>query len=1209
MSSPLSLKPPSPEPVSHILIPASFGGTNGFQWFNDVWCYDPPLNQWSQLDCIGYIPVPREGHAASLVGDVMYIFGGRTEEGADLGDLAAFRIPSRRWYTFQNMGPSPSPRSGHSMTAVGQSVVVVGGEPSSATSQVNDLSIVYVLDTTKIRYPNDSQVQSGGQKIQQGRRPSNEIPPGNRPPSSRDGSIPPDQRRLMGAQSSQSQNSPTTATGTAKGQPGVDNHAHPPVSNGISKLPRAAGTSTPSGPPPQGQPPKPGVSAANARPRNASIDRIEREAARSRSPSLNGQSQSPTPRDTPKEVTPATNGRRTPNQQGPRASPKMEGDSVEVSKVRPSRPGRSQGSVDSTAESTLKNVINRPASPPPPTRQASNPLNRRGSNRNSQTVALLKELDSARNRNAWYASELELARKSGYVSNASLGPALESRSTETFDDEDKPLIEALLAMKQELANVQSSVDKQAVIAAKQIAEAEKQRDAAVREAAYAKAKIAAHTGSAASTPQLDKDEDPDSDRSNDLGRKLASALTLQKDLQNSLTRINSELESERRARQLADETSNAAQKRMADLEGYKQQKSAELDSLRAQLHMAQREAREQSVANAEAQASLQLLRVEKDGLESKMKEALQGREEHDQSLISLRDAVSASADLRKHLEWKLNEERTRREEAESNFQKAKAELDAQGTELVNLRQQLRDAEELAERHAAEAQSHRQAILSGLENIARDNTSSDRADADRIATLEEQIKAANALVRKYQQEADAASDQLRSAEERIAGLEAYQEQSSREGVTIRRQLQSTLRDIQSLQAMNSDLKSQLASQQLETNAVTVQHNTLKDILSERGISPTSLARVRGLGSRNNSPDPGPSKDLERQLAQAIAAHEETKQTFAAQAQESETAFRERISQLENDYQSAVHYVKGTEKMLKKMKEELAKYKADNARLKSENLELEERSPGGDDGANAAEWHSERESLLRRIETLEEQVQSTSAQLNRQLAEVRKELEAAKQERDSAAQSSNEAVQRLGSRERELEEMQQENALLEKRAQDAEQKVSLLLDQVENSVDNYRRQSRIGSEPHAIGNMANSGSSRTNGGGSNGGGSGHDRQESSESGSLYGGLSGPGARNSAALDNLATELDMLRSHWEATNKNYRLSNTFDFEGPATSGRKDDDGVGLGLSASLADWRKRLDSEEAGGGGNGGNGNEGGSAVSSGTRPPEPKGTTGP
>lgn len=1127
-----------------------------------MWCYDPALNTWEQLDCIGYIPVPREGHAASLVDDVMYIFGGRTEEGVDLGDLAAFRISSRRWYTFQNMGPSPSSRSGHSMTAVGKSIVVVGGEPSSATNQVNDLSIVYVLDTTKIRYPNDAQIQSGNQK---GRRPSNDTPTGNRPGSSRDGSLPPDQRRIVGG----AQGSPTNSS--AKGQAGVDNHAHPPVSNGISKLPRAAGTSTPSGPPPPGQAPKPGVSThPNARPRNASIERIEREAVRSRSPSLNGLTQSPTPRDPAKEGTPATNGRRTPNQQGQRAAPKVENENVEMSKPRPSRPSRSQGSVDSSMEPVLKNpAVPRPASPPPPTRQASNPLSRRGSNRNSQTVTLLKELDSARNRNAWYASELELARKAGYVSNASLGPALDSRNAETFDDDDKPLIEALLAMRQELANVQSSVDKQAILAAKQIAEAERQRDAAVREAAYAKAKMAGHTGSAASTPQLDSESDmAGGDRATDLSRKLASALTLQKDLQTNLTRLNSELESERRARQLADETSNAAQKRSADLEGYKQQTSLELERLRAELHMIQREAREHAIASAEAQASLQLLRVEQSDLEHKLKEATGGREEHEQSLVSLRDAVSASADLRNHIEKKLNEERSRREEAESNLSHAKSELETRSAEIVTLKERLQDAEELAERHAAEAQSHRLAILSGLESIAKDETGSSKADAERIATLQEQVNSANALVRKYQQEADAAADKLRSAEERIAGLEAYQEQSSREGVTIRRQLQSALRDVQSLQAQSSDLKHQLASQQLETNAVTVQHNTLKDILSERGISPTSLARVRELGSRNDSPNPSHTRDLERQLAQAVAAHEETKQVFAIQVQESESAWRDRISTLESDYQSAVHYVKGTEKMLKKLKEELSKYKSDNARLKNENMELEERIQGNEHGDGnqtaAAEWHSEREALLRRIEGLEEQVQTSSAELQRQLAEVRRELDATRQERDNATQSSNDAIQRLTTREKELEEMQQENLLLEKRAQDAEQKVGLLLDQVENSVDNYRRQSRISADHINIAVP-----STTNG-------TGHNRQESSEAGSLYGGLSGAGgARNSAALDNLANELDMLRSHWEATNKNYRLSTNFDFENAPS--RREDDGVGLGLSASLADWRKRLDTED--------------------------------
>ncbi|KAI0172510.1 hypothetical protein GGR52DRAFT_410066 [Hypoxylon sp. FL1284] len=1107
-----------------------FGGTNGFQWFNDVWCYDPGVSKWSLLDCIGFIPVPREGHAASLVDDVMYVFGGRTEEGVDLGDLAAFRISSRRWYTFQNMGPSPSPRSGHSMTSVGKSVVVVGGEPSSTTTQVNDLSVVYVLDTSKIRYPNDAQIQSNTQKVQQARRPSGSETPG-RLPSSREGSVGPDSKR--GA----SPSSPTN-----KGGSSIDMSGPPPVSNGMSRLPKSAGTSTPPGPPPQGQPPRPNVetNAASRRTRNTSIERIERELAGVGSSGVSSQNQSPTTREAPQGEILAANGRRTPNQPHSRNGSRSDTLQGDGPKPKQSRQTRGQGSVDSNTEPALKNVANRPSSPPPPTRQTSNPLSRKGSNRNSQTVALLKELDAARNRNAWYASELELARKAGYMSNATLSPTLENRAAETFDDDDKRLIESLLAMKQELANVQSSIDKQAIIAAKQIAEVERQRDAAVREAAYAKARIAGQTGSATSTPQLDSDRDADGgDRSADLNKKLASALNIQKDAQNSLSRAMSDLEAERRARQLADETLSATQKRIVDLEAYKQQTSSEVEQLRAELHMAQREAREQSVAGAEAIATLQLLRVEKDEFEGKYNEAVSSSQEHSESLGSLREAVVASADMRAHLERKLDEERSQREVVELKLTKLKAEYETHSTELVAMTQRLKDAEELAERHATEANAHRQALVSGLEKVAKDPSKANRADADRIAVLQSQVETANNLVKKYRQEADAASDKLRSAEERIAGLEVYQEQSSREGVSIRRQLQSTLRDTQSLQALNTDLKNQLANQQLEANAITVQHNTLKDILAERGISPTNLSRVRSVGSRTGSPDPSRTGDLERQLAQAISAHEETKQSFASQIQESEATYRNRIVQLENDYQSAVHYVKGTEKMLKKMKQELAQAQSENSRLKNENLDLEERSTSHDNAA-PTEWEAERSSLEKKVE----------------------ELEATQQERDVTVKSRELAAEQLTTREKELEEMQQENSLLEKRVQEADQKVSLLLDQVESSVDSYRRHNRMSTDQPIVNTPVANGLN-------------HARQESSEAGSLYG--AGPlgDARNSTALDNLANELDMLRSHWEATNKNYRLSTNFDFEG--VGNKKEDDGVGLGLSESLADWRKRLDAEE--------------------------------
>lgn len=800
---------------------------------------------------------------------------------------------------------------------------------------------------------------------------------------------------------------------------------------------------------------------------------------------------------------------------------------------------------------------------------------------------------------------------------------------ETFNEDDRPLIEALLAMRTELANVQSSVDKQAILAAKQIAEADKQRDAAIQEAVYAKAKLAAHLGgnSANSTPQLGGDRDVD-DRVEESSRKLATALNLQKDLQTQLERTNAEVEAEKRARQLADDTLNAAQRRMTDLETYKQQTSYELERLKAELHNAQREAREHSVAAAEAVSTAQLLRVDKEDFERQYNDAVGSAKDTGDSFTSLRAAVAASDEMRTLLEQKLEQERAQRETAETKLTSIKAELEARTAEVLSTTQRLRDTEELAEKHANEARTHRQAVLNGLDTInARSVGTPNKADAERLVALQAQLVTANALVKKHQQDADTAAERLRSAEERIAGLEAYQEQSSREGVTIRRQLQAAMRDTQTLQAQNTDLKNQLSNQQLETNAMTVQHNTLKDILSERGISPTSSAsRARG-SPRELSPEhEARVRGLEQRLATAVAAHEETKQTFAVQASDSEAVYRDKLTQLENDYQSAVHYVKGTEKMLKQLKEQLARYKSENGRLKAEVEELETKTTSARDLAASApppEWEAERSLLSQKVEALQGDLAQSKAQLESHLQNVQQQLEQVKGERDAAQKSKDEAVTHLTSSRRDLEELHQENALLEQRAQEAEQKVGLLLDQVESSVGNYRRRSRqvasINSEQlreaaaggpsvtsvpttngHSIGNGASNGNHATtatttpalNLGGSVGV-LGHERQDSSETGSAYGESVGGDARNSAALDSLANELETLRSHWEATNKNYRLSNAFDFEGTTGAGasaggagaapsslstglRKDNkDEGGLGLSESLADWRKRLDS----------------------------------
>ena len=90
----------SPRLQLNPLASYSFGGTDGQYHYNDTWSYDLNSGIWTELSCIGYIPVPREGHAATLVDDVMYVFGGRGVDGKDLEDLAAFKIGSAFESTF-----------------------------------------------------------------------------------------------------------------------------------------------------------------------------------------------------------------------------------------------------------------------------------------------------------------------------------------------------------------------------------------------------------------------------------------------------------------------------------------------------------------------------------------------------------------------------------------------------------------------------------------------------------------------------------------------------------------------------------------------------------------------------------------------------------------------------------------------------------------------------------------------------------------------------------------------------------------------------------------------------------------------------------------------------------------------------------------------------------------------------------------------------
>ncbi|KAF2476311.1 cell polarity protein-like protein [Lindgomyces ingoldianus] len=1157
-----------------------FGGTDGVSWFNDVWTYEPRTNAWSELDCIGYIPVAREGHSATLVNDTMYIFGGRTQEGVDLGDLAAFRISSRRWYMFQNMGHSPSPRSGHSMTAFGKHVICLAGEPSSSASDRNELSMAYILDTSKIRYPpnenapmqpqlNAPRKMSGGDRIGTG------IPQGK--PAS-----PPTREGVMaGPQVSRSPDA--MANGITTGAAG-------------SRLPRAAPGQAPSGPPPLQQAPQPrangaGTATSNVRSKTPTKgDRGFGPPVDTRAASFDRENMSPSTRESPStnEIQAQSVSDKTVN--GPRKGSDISSisqhqrdhkesmdttRSASVVSRNTSRSHRQQHSLESIEQGTPRRSIE----------AQQRVLSREGDHRpvdsgvgaspalSQQNDELMRELEAARSRNAWYASELALARKAGYNPGASTSPILDERAADVFGDDDRPLLEALLKMKNELERVQTSIKSQQVDAAKRIAEVERQKEAAVNEAIYAKAKLAAHGGgSQGGTPQPDGTRStatPDMDRINDINRRLAASLAVQSELSAKLEKLSQEVASERRAKQLAEDTAEAAQKRVQELDSSRQKNAAEFENLRAELHEAQRVAREASANATEAQASSRLLAVDKNELSTRYAKVSEQSKNHASILQSLRDAVSASSDKSTLLEKKIEEERYQRDNLEQKLAQLRSEHEDRTMELESASRKLRDAEELAEKYAEEARLHRQAVLSGLGRFAERDEDEHEAMDERVVILQQQVEAANAMVRKNQSAADQAYEKLRRAEERIAGLEAYQEQSSREGLTIRKQLQHAMRDMQVSEADKAELHQQYERLRLESNALEVQLKTLKNLLEERGVNPVDARRSRVLdspSSRFGTPELNRVRELEQQIDAMNKAHEELRSVFEQREHDVSKEWEGKLQTLHSDHQAAVKYLRGTEKMLSKMKQELERYKNANTKLEEELTQARQvsRSPTKE---QSSEWAAERDSLRSELSQVQANMKATVSQLETQLSTLQSELASARQEAEAAAKHAKDLESLAEQSRTDLEALRRQNVIIEERAREAETRVQMFLDQFENTVDNYRRQSQIptsgvngedgGHRHHAHDSIA-SGDSM------------YSENDDSSTPDASSATNVPATRNSMALDNLASELDALRTHWETTNKAYRLSDRFDFEKSSTSEKSE-------LSESLAQWRKRMDLDD--------------------------------
>ncbi|EJD03699.1 uncharacterized protein FOMMEDRAFT_105816 [Fomitiporia mediterranea MF3/22] len=1102
-----------------------FGGTDSQYHYNDTWAFDTNTREWSELNCIGFIPSPREGHAAALVNDVIYIFGGRGVDGNDLGDLAAFKISNQRWYMFQNMGPAPSVRSGHRMAAVGTRVFVLGGE-SSSTGPADDPTIIHVLDTKHIKYPEPSKPPPpDAQNTTAPRRPS--VTSGQSPQPS-----PPTQHTMPNG-AAQRAMSPTARPAAdaedlrrAISPPGTRPNGGQKLMNGI-----ALGAAYPNASNSKGKAPtrsrrdgddqyagsdEGGDSAAenSARERAMSPDASRSKSPSSQEPvSMLARSMSPQQMQMQGEA-------YLPNANGQPQSP---ANMASIAMQRNAQRTRTPSPiVDRTRPPDSYSQTGRSS---PTVVNGYSPGHTRPGSTGNVTADLIRDLkvkeaevETLKNRQAWMKAALRNATNAGFSlaeGEVDLNDEPDRRSPASDEPDVKALVNMIVRLKQETSRVQTELASQVRNASERFQEMERTQNAAVKEATFYRAKLAALENS-----NPDEASRVDRQRITELERQVSALARERTEQTKQVAELSSMVTVQTHIAEHAEARAAEAVRRsdaLQEMHDRAMQQHAELQDRNNELEGAMQEHSSRLLEHVAKAATLEAERV---SLDSRMEELTASKEQHIRALEQARAALTASSSRTEELEAQWRQSRDKVIQLEIDLAEVRNDLETRNSEVESLSQRLMDAENSWAKSREEADQLRALTTGGLGELL-DMHRDLKSDEDRVTRgHEEKIHAMEMEAVSLRNMVKEAGQRVESSQQELVQVRNHAKDAGKESHSLRTQLNGIRVQLQSVVAETGRLRNELSAKETELQEKTqlaadadlrlamfrnyfAEHGEVideDDLKAKIGEAPARVVELENkLAARMRLQD-GMERDLDvairrrdelemqvKKLAnqlehmratQSPGANKSDEQweTRALEAEqklvETEQSFKTKLQQMEDDYQLAVKYVKGTEKMMRRMKDEVNKQKSLNASLVSE---LEARggsssevlarvrgvngrnTPLSDDGYDSLRVQlgdaqrqnqrltSENKDLRRRMESLEQEIENLRTNLVASQREADERLSHVEDlEQDIERLESALAVARGGHDESALERLALENATLKRENEQLSQKIDLLLE---------------------------------------------------------------------------------------------------------------------------------------------------------------------
>ncbi|KAF9428830.1 Negative regulator of mitotic exit [Podila epigama] len=924
-----------------------FGGADEQYFYNDIWCYDPQVNKWEAVPAFGVLPTSRQGHAACVVDDTMYIYGGMNHEDQLLGDLSAFKFNERRWLTYPDTLDSAPPRTEHAMCSVGDKIYILGGQLELNAEE--DSSIIYILDTSKIRFNDPSipryegSIESSTLRLEERRTPSpdsirhindyNHDP--RRPTHIQTQSIdtsdmhnisngvhPASARSPVLMSHEGLDGNPVTRRRTT-GKPAGHREPETEVTRATHSIDETRRTG--------------GVNVINDSyerdSSRGSIQRHQHQLYHNHNHNHHHQQEQEDGRR-----------RRSLSESRNRNSYNASCSSLEQSTRGPSQ------------QNSLEHLANGPASGP--TKDS--------------------EIRELRQREQWLMAEVAMARKKmgsspnsfGHdfaedTSNLAAAIALQNEMgayDAEQDSEKYRIMQALLSVKAELERSKTSIVQQAQVASNKLREAERVRTAALQEAAYLKAKV-----SALQSGEVSLLASTETARAVDLEKRLTTALAQVDRLQSQLSQSEAVSERERHAREMAQEREREASARVQEVEEAHSRSLTEVASLHERASAAEAKLRECEAKNAANEAGLSSYQQQSTALFSQIS-ALKTTVEHQKkSLEKAKLAYSVANDRAEHADRGWIQARQEIDSTQLEFASVRAELDRAQRESDHWKAKAQETELLWQKAKGENEAMR-ALLEDDMNAAAASSSSNASSpssyspnsnsrkhdsimaitsASRVAELEHELGTLRHLLRESQGAAAQANKSLNETMIRISELEKAVMIARNEASTAQRQLSVAEDKIAELESQLGQKEEALDEMAKEQENNEVQLGVLRGVMRENGLLADDLIlEALSLGT-DGQPVGVPSAKAGPNTVAGLKVKVQEAEKRAQEAEERleelnrvKTLQEERIQQLETDYQTALQYAQGTETSLQKLRDDAKTAESEKETLHAHFKELED-----------------------------------------------------------------------------------------------------------------------------------------------------------------------------------------------------------------------------------------------------------------------------